>query len=40
VKLSGKSVEEKRQWHDETLTPDISELILTARKKKKLKNIE
>jgi hypothetical protein len=37
VKLSGHSVEEERKWQDETLTPEISELILTARQKKKLK---
>ena len=37
VKLSGKSVEDERKWQDEKLTSDISELILTARKKKKLK---
>lgn len=37
VKISGKSIEEERKWQDEKLTPDISELILTAREKKKLK---
>jgi hypothetical protein len=37
VKLSGKSIEEERKWQDEQLTPDISELILTAREKKKLR---
>ena len=37
VKISGKSIEEERKWQDEGLTPDISELILTARLKKKLK---
>jgi hypothetical protein len=37
VKLSGKSVEEERKWQDKQLTPDISELILTAREKKKLR---
>jgi hypothetical protein len=37
VKMSGKSVEEERAWQDEKLTPDISELILTAREKRKMK---
>jgi len=37
VKISGKSIEEERKWQDEKLTSDISELILTARQKKKLK---
>ena len=37
VKISGKSIEEERKWQDEILTSDISELILTARQKKKLK---
>jgi hypothetical protein len=37
VKLSGKSVEAERKWQDEKLTPDISELIVTARQKKNLK---
>jgi hypothetical protein len=37
VKISGKSVEEERIWQDEILTPDISELILTARDKWRLK---
>jgi hypothetical protein len=37
VKISGKSVEEERRWQDEQLAPDISELILTARQKRKLK---
>jgi len=37
VKISGKSIEEERKWQDEELTSDISELILTARQKKKLK---
>jgi hypothetical protein len=37
VKLSGNSVEEERKWQDTQLTPDISELILTAREKKKLR---
>lgn len=37
VKISGKSVEDERKWQDEQLTSDISELILTARKKKKLR---
>jgi hypothetical protein len=37
VKISCKSIEEERKWQDEGLTPDISELILTAREKKKLK---
>jgi hypothetical protein len=36
VKICGKSIEEERTWQDEKLTPDISELILTARQKKKL----
>jgi len=37
IKFSGKSVEEERKWQDEQLTPDISELISTAREKKKLR---
>ena len=37
VKLLGKSFEEERKWQDAQLTQDISELILTARQKKKLK---
>jgi len=37
VKFSGKSIEEERKWQDKKLTLDISELILTARQKKKLK---
>ena len=37
VKLLGKSIEEERKWQDAQLTRDISELILTARQKKKLK---
>jgi len=36
-KVSGKSVEKERRWQDCQLTPDISELILTAREKKKLR---
>ena len=37
IKLSGKSIEEERKWQDEQLTSDVSELIISARKKKKLK---
>jgi hypothetical protein len=37
VKLSGKSIQVERNWQDEKLTPEISELILTTREKKKLK---
>ena len=37
VKLSGQSIEKEREWQDKRLTPDISELILTARQKKKLR---
>ena len=37
VKISGKSIEQERKWQDEHLTSDISELILTARLKKKLR---
>ena len=37
IKLSGKSVEDERKWQDDQLTSDISELILTAREKKKLR---
>ncbi len=37
VKLCGKSIEDERRWQDEQLTSDISELILTAREKKKLR---
>ena len=37
VKLSGKSIEIERKWQDEKLTTEISELILTAREKKKLR---
>ena len=37
VKLSGQSIEKEREWQDKELTPDISELILTARQKKKLR---
>lgn len=37
TKLSGKSIEEERDWQDNELTLDISELILTARQKKKLR---
>jgi hypothetical protein len=37
VKLSGKPIEVERKWQDEKLTTEISELILTAREKKKLR---
>ena len=37
VKLSGKSIQIERKWQNEKLPPEISELILTAREKKKLK---
>jgi hypothetical protein len=37
VKIAGKSVEEERKWQDAQLTPDISDLILSARQKKNLK---
>lgn len=37
VKRSGKSIEEERTWQDEHLTPDISDLVLTARQKRHLK---
>lgn len=37
VKISAKSIEEERKWQDEKLTSDISELILTARQKRKIK---
>jgi len=37
VKLSGKSFEIEREWQDEQLAPEISELILTAREKKKFR---
>ena len=37
VKFSGKSIEKEREWQDKQLTPDISQLILTARQKKKLR---
>jgi hypothetical protein len=37
VKLSGKSIEDERKWQDDQLTPDISELIISARKNKKLR---
>ena len=37
IKLSGKSIEKERKWQDEQLTSDVSELIITARKKKKLR---
>jgi hypothetical protein len=37
VKISGKSIEEERKWQDEILTQDITDLILTARQRKKLK---
>ena len=37
VKLSGKSIEIERKWQDEKLPTEISELILTAREKKKLR---
>jgi len=37
VKLLGKSIEKERKWQEAQLTRDILELILTARKKKKLK---
>ena len=37
MKISGGSVEEERQWQDRRLTSDISELVLTARLKKKLR---
>jgi len=37
VKISGASIEEERTWQDEQLTPDISELVVTARQKRHLK---
>ena len=37
INLSGKSIEEERKWQDEQLTSDISDLVLIARKKKKLR---
>lgn len=37
VMLSAKSIEDERKWQDKQLTLDISELILTAREKKKLR---
>ena len=37
IKLSGKSIEDERDWQDKELTLDISELILAARQKKKLR---
>ena len=37
VKIYGKSIEDERKWQDEKLTSDISELILTARQKKKIR---
>ena len=37
VKMAGKSIEEEREWQDRALTPGITELVLTAREKKKLR---
>jgi hypothetical protein len=37
VKLTGGSIEMERKWQDEQLSPNISELVLTARQKKKLR---
>ncbi len=39
VKISGKSIEKERKWQNEKLTPDISELILTARQEKEIEEI-
>lgn len=36
VKSAGKSVDEERKWQDEQLTKDIKELVLSARKNKKI----
>jgi hypothetical protein len=37
VKLSGGSIELERKWQDAKLNPEISELVLTTREKKKLR---
>ena len=37
VKLSGTSPEDERKWQDEQLTPEIAELVLSSREKRKLK---
>jgi hypothetical protein len=36
VKNEGKSIDEERKWQDEQLAPEIKELVLTARKTKKM----
>ncbi len=40
IKLANKSTDEERKWQDEHLSVDILELVLTARKKQKIKVIE
>ena len=37
IKLTGRSVDEERQWQDEHLTPDIRDLVMSARLKRKLR---
>lgn len=37
VKISGKSIDDERKWQDQKLISGISDLILSAREKKKLK---
>jgi len=36
VKNAGKSVDTERKWQDEQLPPEIKELVLTAREKRKI----
>jgi hypothetical protein len=37
VKISGKSIDDERKWQDQKLISGMSDLILSAREKKKLK---
>lgn len=39
VKNAGESVDAERKWQDEQLTPEIKELVLTARESKRFQNI-
>ncbi|MCX6666284.1 MAG: hypothetical protein NT038_09585 [Euryarchaeota archaeon] len=39
VKSAGKSIDAERKWQDEQLPSEIKELVLTARKNRRLKKI-
>ncbi len=36
VKIAGKSIDEERKWQDEQLPSEVKELVLTARKSRKI----